>query len=107
MCVFYWPTDFDADKQITRNDLCAIVDRLTLEPYISDADKWHIADVVCDRHTSAVFCVHCCLTHMLVRLPVQLLREMDLQHTGGIGEMEFIHAISKVPEFGTTFSFRL
>lgn len=38
--------DFDADKQITRNDLCAIVDRLTLEPYIPNVDKLHISDVV-------------------------------------------------------------
>lgn len=38
---------------------------------------------------------------------LQLLKDMDLQHSGGIGEMEFVHAISKVPEFGTTFSFRL
>lgn len=32
---------------------------------------------------------------------------MDLQHTGGMNNLEFLHSITKMPEFATTFSFRL
>lgn len=32
---------------------------------------------------------------------------MDLQQNGGISQLEFIHAISKMPEFEASFSFRL
>jgi len=36
-----------------------------------------------------------------------LLEEIDLQHTGGMSQLEFLHAITKMPEFATTFSCRL
>lgn len=67
----------------------------------------YIADIVCVFDEICDMCGFCCCIYLTQLFRLQLLKDMDLQHTGGIGEMEFVHAISKVPEFGTTFSFRL
>lgn len=38
--------DFNDDNQITREDLCCIIDSLTLEPYLQDDEKYHICEIV-------------------------------------------------------------
>uniref|UniRef100_T1GIF2 EF-hand domain-containing protein n=1 Tax=Megaselia scalaris TaxID=36166 RepID=T1GIF2_MEGSC len=35
-----------------------------------------------------------------------LLKEMDLQKNGGINSLEFTHAITKMPDFASVFSFK-
>ncbi|KAG4078715.1 hypothetical protein HA402_015305 [Bradysia odoriphaga] len=73
--------DFDDDNDITKFDLIDILDRLTLGSELAVDEKSQICDI--------------------------LLQEIDLQHTGGMSQLEFSHAITKMPEFATTFSCRL
>lgn len=72
--------DFDADSMITKEDIFGICDRLTKYDRLQADEKECIAEV--------------------------LLKEMDLHGNGSLGEFEFIHVISKVPEFHHSFTFR-
>ncbi|KAJ6644450.1 Calcium and integrin-binding protein 1, partial [Pseudolycoriella hygida] len=76
--------DFDDDNDITKYDLMDVIDRLT---YGSDRAELSMDEKnqICDI----------------------LLQEIDLEHSGGMNHLEFIHAITKMPEFATTFSCRL
>uniref|UniRef100_A0A182M0G5 WD repeat-containing protein 89 n=1 Tax=Anopheles culicifacies TaxID=139723 RepID=A0A182M0G5_9DIPT len=73
--------DFDNDKLITKEDILELCDRITKHDRLEQTEKMTIADL--------------------------LLKEMDLQNNGNIGEFEFIHALSKMPEFRQTFSCRV
>ncbi|XP_053684591.1 calcium and integrin-binding family member 2-like [Sabethes cyaneus] len=72
--------DIDNDNMITKEDICTVCDRLTKYDQLQEVEKETIAEVI--------------------------LKEMDLQNNGSLGEFEFIHVISKVPEFHNTFSFK-
>ncbi|XP_055531643.1 calcium and integrin-binding protein 1-like [Wyeomyia smithii] len=72
--------DVDNDNMITKEDIYLICDRLTKYDQLEDAEKETIAEVI--------------------------LKEIDLQNNGSLGEFEFVHVISKVPEFHNTFSFK-
>ncbi|XP_065087996.1 calcium and integrin-binding family member 2-like [Ochlerotatus camptorhynchus] len=72
--------DFDSDSMITKEDIFVICDRLTKYDRLDQDEKECIAEV--------------------------LLKEMDLHSNGSLGEFEFIHVISKVPEFHHSFTFR-
>ncbi|KAL5286084.1 hypothetical protein ACFFRR_007651 [Megaselia abdita] len=72
--------DFDEDNQITENDLCELIDRLTQPMLLSPEEKDKICKV--------------------------LLKEMDLQNNGGMNRLEFTHAISRMPDFAQVFSFK-
>lgn len=72
--------DFDCDSMITKEDIFVMCDRLTKYDRLEQAEKECIAEV--------------------------LLNEMDLHNNGSLGEFEFIHVISKVPEFHHSFTFR-
>ncbi|GAB0087837.1 EF-hand domain-containing protein [Sergentomyia squamirostris] len=73
--------DFNGDGVISQEDIHVLLDRLTGSDTLLKADKDHIADV--------------------------LLQEMDLQHTGSMSQLEFLHAMSKMSsEFANAFSFR-
>lgn len=37
----------------------------------------------------------------------KLMEEMDLQHSGGLNQFEFLHAISKIPDFVHAFQFKV
>uniref|UniRef100_A0A182IVM8 WD repeat-containing protein 89 n=1 Tax=Anopheles atroparvus TaxID=41427 RepID=A0A182IVM8_ANOAO len=73
--------DFDDDNVITKEDILILCDRLTKHDSLEEAEKQSIADV--------------------------LLKEIDLQNNGNIAEIEFVHAMSKMPEFHQTFSCRV
>uniref|UniRef100_A0A1L8DMK1 Putative ca2+-binding kinase n=1 Tax=Nyssomyia neivai TaxID=330878 RepID=A0A1L8DMK1_9DIPT len=72
--------DFNGDNEICRSDISILLDRLTSTSILSDGDKEQISNI--------------------------LLNEMDLQHTGSMSQLEFLHAMTKMPEFATSFSFR-
>lgn len=72
--------DFNEDNEISQEDINVLLDRLTAPLKLPGEDKDHISDT--------------------------LLKEMDLQHTGSMSQLEFLHAMSKMPEFVTAFSFR-
>ncbi|XP_035793195.1 calcium and integrin-binding family member 2-like [Anopheles albimanus] len=73
--------DFDNDNLITKEDIMMLCDRLTKEEQLGQQEKQNIADL--------------------------LLQEMDLQNNGNLAVFDFVHAISKMPEFQHTFSCRL
>ncbi|KAF5275367.1 hypothetical protein FQA39_LY06824 [Lamprigera yunnana] len=77
--------DFNGDCSIDEEDIKMAIDRLTeingSSRKIDDANKNHIAKV--------------------------LLKEIDIQKTGSINLLEFQHAISKMPDFANTFTFRM
>ncbi|XP_058120755.1 calcium and integrin-binding family member 2-like [Anopheles ziemanni] len=73
--------DFDNDNLITKEDILMLCDRLTKHESLEDNEKQNIADL--------------------------LLKEIDLQNNGNIAEIEFVHAMSKMPEFHQTFSCRI
>ncbi|XP_055694484.1 calcium and integrin-binding protein 1-like [Lutzomyia longipalpis] len=72
--------DFNGDNEISRDDIIVLLDRLTGTSRLTEDDKNQISDI--------------------------LLHEMDLQHTGSMSQLEFLHAMTKMPEFATSFSFR-
>uniref|UniRef100_A0A182Y0Z4 EF-hand domain-containing protein n=1 Tax=Anopheles stephensi TaxID=30069 RepID=A0A182Y0Z4_ANOST len=73
--------DFDNDNLITKEDILELCDRITKHDRLGHDEKMSIAEL--------------------------LLKEIDLQNNGNIGEFEFIHAMSKMPEFRQTFSCRV
>ncbi|XP_041769005.1 calcium and integrin-binding protein 1-like [Anopheles merus] len=73
--------DFDDDNLITKEDILELCDRITQQDRLEQEEKMNIADL--------------------------LLKEIDLQNNGNIGEFEFVHAMSKMPEFRQTFSCRV
>ncbi|KAK4885431.1 hypothetical protein RN001_001702 [Aquatica leii] len=77
--------DFNNNGAIDEEDMKIIIDRLTQgddsNRIISDVDKTHIVKV--------------------------LLNAIDIQQSGNISELEFEHAVGKMPDFKSTFSFRL
>ncbi|CAB3257092.1 unnamed protein product [Arctia plantaginis] len=78
--------DLDDDNEITAKDICQIVDRLTCSDkdsthYIDEESKMKICDVI--------------------------LKEINLDHSGSIGCNEFKLVITRIPEFASTFYFRL
>ncbi|XP_037923071.1 calcium and integrin-binding protein 1-like isoform X2 [Hermetia illucens] len=73
--------DFDEDEQITKPDIYQIVDKLTQPAQLLDIEKEHISDVV--------------------------LKEMNIRHTGAMNQMEFLHAMTKMPEFSQIFAFKV
>ncbi|XP_055628015.1 calcium and integrin-binding family member 2-like isoform X1 [Toxorhynchites rutilus septentrionalis] len=72
--------DLDNDDMITKEDIVNTCDRLTNNYQLQQDEMENIADVI--------------------------IMEMDLQNNGSLGQFEFIKAISKVPEFHNSFSFR-
>ncbi|XP_018329410.1 calcium and integrin-binding protein 1-like [Agrilus planipennis] len=76
--------DFDDDGEVGEEDLYTVIDRLTKgnDParVIDPNDKHHIVSVI--------------------------LKELDLQSNGCIGRLEFEHAVGKMSEFPSSFSFR-
>ncbi|XP_053677471.1 calcium and integrin-binding family member 2-like [Anopheles nili] len=73
--------DFDNDNLITKEDILQLCDRITKHDHLEQEEKSSIADL--------------------------LLKEIDLQNNGNIGEFEFVHAMCKMPEFHQTFSCRV
>ncbi|CAH0695780.1 unnamed protein product [Spodoptera exigua] len=79
--------DLDDDGQITAKDIGQIVDRLTLgvtdnrDHYIDEASKDKIAKVILD--------------------------EVNFDKSGGIGQLEFKLVMARIPEFATSFYFKL
>ncbi|KAF5304897.1 hypothetical protein FQR65_LT00781 [Abscondita terminalis] len=77
--------DFNSDGFIDEEDMKMIIDRLIqgndTNRIISDVDKTHIVKL--------------------------LLNAINIQQNGNVNELEFEHAIGKMPDFKSTFSFRL
>ncbi|XP_039759259.1 calcium and integrin-binding family member 2-like isoform X2 [Pararge aegeria] len=78
--------DIDEDNQISTADICFILDRLTWDPnnranYLDKESKLKIADVI--------------------------LKEINLDRSGSIGISEFKLILARIPEFATSFYFRL
>ncbi|XP_022835540.1 calcium and integrin-binding protein 1-like [Spodoptera litura] len=79
--------DLDDDGQITAKDIGHIIDRLTLgvtdnrDHYIDETSKDKIAKGILD--------------------------EINFDKSGGIGQQEFKLIMSRIPEFATSFYFRL
>ncbi|XP_077292686.1 calcium and integrin-binding protein 1-like [Arctopsyche grandis] len=78
--------DLDDDNQINLDDLCEIIDRLTWDrtdnsKVISNEEKVSISKI--------------------------LLHEIDLEHKDNLGPAEFYHLISKMPEFKSSFYFKI
>ncbi|CAH1640182.1 unnamed protein product [Spodoptera littoralis] len=79
--------DLDDDGQITAKDIGHIIDRLTLgvtdnrDHYIDEASKDKIAKGILD--------------------------EINFDKSEGIGQQEFKLIMSRIPEFATSFYFRL
>ncbi|XP_015518443.1 calcium and integrin-binding protein 1 [Neodiprion pinetum] len=76
--------DFDGDNQLSLDDLIESIERLTglnenSEPRIDRPSSEYIAQAV--------------------------LQEMDMDHTGSIAPQEFVHIVSRMPEFTLTFRF--
>ncbi|XP_055609558.1 calcium and integrin-binding protein 1-like [Uranotaenia lowii] len=72
--------DFDNDNLITKEDVIMICDRLTSKDQLSIEIKNTVSEVI--------------------------LEEMDLQKNNSLGVFEFVHVLSKIPEFRHSFSFR-
>ncbi|XP_045777592.1 calcium and integrin-binding protein 1-like isoform X1 [Maniola jurtina] len=78
--------DMDEDNQISTSDICVILDRLTWDPnnrtnFLNKESKLKIADVI--------------------------LKEINLDKSGSIGMSEFKLILARIPEFATSFYFRL
>ncbi|KAI8420244.1 hypothetical protein MSG28_008785 [Choristoneura fumiferana] len=77
--------DLDEDGQISARDISEIIDRLTdsehKSHYIELSSKKKIADVI--------------------------LKEMQFDHTGSMGLVEFKIVMSRIPEFQNSFYFRI
>ncbi|XP_075981172.1 calcium and integrin-binding protein 1-like [Anticarsia gemmatalis] len=78
--------DLDGDNQITAKDISQIVDRLTWNPYQRD----HYIDRESKMKISKV-----------------ILQEINLDNSGSIGLNEFKLIMSRIPEFASSFYFRL
>ncbi|EFN86280.1 calcium and integrin-binding protein 1 [Harpegnathos saltator] len=78
--------DFDGDNEISLNDLIETVQRLTGtdERGQDRIDPQHAQDIA-----------------------RMILREMDLVGSGSIVLQEFVHMISKMPDFAHTFQFKV
>lgn len=95
--------DFDNDNLITKEDIMVLCDRLTKEEQLGQQEKQNIADLV--RRSRAELCSPAAVIPLFPSL--QLLQEMDLQNNGNLAVFDFVHAMSKMPEFQHTFSCRL
>ncbi|KAK5647582.1 hypothetical protein RI129_002474 [Pyrocoelia pectoralis] len=73
--------DFNEDGSIDGEDIEIIIGRLTNGKINNDVDKKHIVQV--------------------------LLEAINLQKNGSINQLEFEHAIGKMPDFVSTFSFKI
>ncbi|CAH2089391.1 unnamed protein product [Euphydryas editha] len=78
--------DIDEDNQISSQDICNILDRLTWDPtnrtiFLDKESKLKIAKVI--------------------------LEEMNLDRSGSIGLHEFKLILLRIPEFSSSFYFRL
>ncbi|XP_012262149.1 calcium and integrin-binding protein 1-like [Athalia rosae] len=76
--------DTDGDNQLGLDDLITVIERLTgyntnNEPRI-------------DRESSE-------------RIAQAVLAEIDMDHTGSVAPQEFVHIVSRMPEFSHTFRF--
>ncbi|XP_038211535.1 calcium and integrin-binding family member 2-like [Zerene cesonia] len=78
--------DIDEDNQITAKDISHILDRLTWDPH--------------NRN-------HCFDNQSKLKIANIILEEIKLDHSGGIGFSEFQFIISRIPEFMSSFYFRL
>ncbi|CAL1674118.1 unnamed protein product [Lasius platythorax] len=75
--------DFDGDNQVSLDDLIEAIQRLT------GSDEVRI-----DRQRAE-------------NVARMILREMDLSDTGSIAPQEFVHALSRMPDFAHTFQFKI
>ncbi|CAG9564170.1 unnamed protein product [Danaus chrysippus] len=78
--------DIDEDNQITPKDICNILDRITWDPnnrtnFLTHAEKMKIADTI--------------------------LEKVNLDKSGSVGLAEFRLMITRIPEFTSSFYFRL
>ncbi|CAK1550785.1 unnamed protein product [Leptosia nina] len=78
--------DIDEDNQISAQDISKILDRLTWDPD--------------NRH-------HCLDHHSKAKIAKIILEEIKLDFSGGIGLSEFTFILSRIPEFSSSFYFRL
>ncbi|XP_043278731.1 calcium and integrin-binding protein 1-like [Venturia canescens] len=74
--------DLDSDNQVSLDDLIEAVERIT---GIDEKGRIRI-----DRPSAE-------------RVAQTVLQEMDMDHTGSIGAQEFVHTVSRIPEFSSTF----
>jgi len=72
--------DFNNDNHIDKEDLMKIIDRLTQEP-LQYQDKQKIIEGI--------------------------LKEVDLGKSGDISSREFVHAVTKTPDFATCFQLKV
>ncbi|XP_023721305.1 calcium and integrin-binding family member 2 [Cryptotermes secundus] len=73
--------DFNNDNYIGEDDLLIIIDRLTLKKQLSYSEKKKIIEII--------------------------LKEVDLGKSGDISSREFVHAITKMPDFTTCFQLKV
>ncbi|XP_074115532.1 calcium and integrin-binding protein 1 [Cotesia typhae] len=77
--------DFDEDNQLSLNDLIKVVEKLTglknNEPRIDRKSSKFIAQVI--------------------------IQELDLVMNGSVGVQEFVHTVSRMPEFAHTFRIKI
>ncbi|CAH0552183.1 unnamed protein product [Brassicogethes aeneus] len=73
--------DFDGDNALGKDDLKQVIDRVTSRAgEIQTEQKEHIIEI--------------------------LLRNMDMEASGSVGQIEFQHAVGKMAEFASSFTFR-
>ncbi|CAB3368362.1 Hypothetical predicted protein [Cloeon dipterum] len=80
--------DFNDSNALETEDLHELIDRLTNGKviredgkYLSETEKQHIIDII--------------------------MSEVDLDFTGSIVTVEFVHAVSKMPDFCSSFTLKL
>lgn len=77
--------DFDDDGQLGEHDLMMVIDRLT-----QGLERDRVIPV---KEKKTIVSI--------------LMKDIDLESKGSIEQMEFEHALSKLPDFRHTFSFRI